>query len=80
MKIDGIEYLTYEELKPIALKEMRDDFANKHLNNDIKFFGDLNKMFDNKKYIGKWISDKGYIRVRKQINNARRFYYIKPNK
>ena len=80
MKIDGIEYLTYEELKPIALKEMRDDFANKHLNNDIKFFGDLNKMFDNKKYISKWISDKGYIRVRKQINNERRFYYIKPNK
>lgn len=76
MIINGKEYFTYNEIKTVALKQMRNDFLNKHSAKGHKFFGDVNKLFDNKRDIGKWLSDNGYIRIRKQIDNVRQFYYI----
>ena len=80
MIIKGKEYLTYEEIRPIALEQMRKEFKEKHNTIGHKFLGDVHKLFDNKKDIGKWLSDNGYIRIRKQINNIRQFYYIQLDK
>ncbi|MBP1631385.1 MAG: hypothetical protein H6Q15_2278 [Bacteroidetes bacterium] len=70
----GIEYFTFEELRPIALKEMRD----KLLNATPKFIGNINKTFDNKVDIGKWIKMNGYIKHRLMIDGKRSVFYYKP--
>lgn len=76
MIIDGKEYYTFEEIRPMALEQMRKEFKEKNNIIGHKFLGDINKLFDNKVHIGKWLSNNGYVRIRKQINNVRQFYYV----
>lgn len=69
-----LKYYTYEELRPIALKDMRDEFFSKL---KYQFLGDKEKLFDSKLEIGKWIDRNGYVKTRKQINGIRKVYYAK---
>ena len=47
MIIDGKEYYTFEEIRPMALEQMRKEFKEKNNIIGHKFLGDINKLFDN---------------------------------
>jgi hypothetical protein len=70
---NGTEYFTFEELKPIAQTELR----HKLLNSEHKFLGNIEKTYNNKVDIGRWILHNGYTKIRLQINGARSIYYYK---
>jgi hypothetical protein len=67
------EYFTFEELKPIAQAELR----YKLLNSEHKFIGNIEKTYNNKVDIGRWIMENGYIKTRIQIEGVRAVYYYK---
>lgn len=67
------KYYTYEEIKPIALQAMREKLQN----SEHKYLGNIEIQFDNKVDVGIWLKQNGYVRIRKQINKERKFYYVK---
>ena len=60
MLYNGVQYLTYEELRTIAEKRLS--------KGEKKNF--------NKAQIGRYIADMGYLKRRIQINGLRKLYYF----
>jgi len=58
MIYDDIEYFAYTELRPIALKTLKD----KLLKSGIKYFFDINTAYDNKVIIGRCKKRNGYLK------------------
>lgn len=77
MKINNKQFYSYEEIKEVALNAMRDEIIRKCNETDRKYIVDMDNIIDNKTRIGLWLSKNGYIKILKQENKIRKYYYIK---
>lgn len=77
IEINGQKLYTYEELFPIANKELIKEDEYLAVKNGCKILYDKDKFKYSKVDIGKWLKLNGYKRIRKQIRKVSRYYYIK---
>ena len=73
---NGIEYHTYDELKPIAIQVLRQRILDKQTMYS-RYFGDINKMDFNKQDIGIELKNLGYNKKRIMKDGIRKLYYYK---
>lgn len=76
MTYKGIEYFTYEELKPIAVQILRQRILDKQTKYS-RYLGDINKLDFNKQDIGIELKKLGYISKRIVVDSKRSWYYYK---
>lgn len=72
----GIEYFTFEELKPIAAQVLRQRILDKQAKYG-KYLGDINKLNFNKQDIGIELKKLGYVSKRIMKDGIRKWYYYK---
>ena len=73
---NGIEYHTYDELKPIAIQVLRQRILDKQTKYR-RYIGDINKMDFNKQDIGIELKNLGYNKKRIMKDGIRKLYYYK---
>lgn len=73
---NGIEYHTYDELKPIAIQVLRQRILDKQTKYS-RYIGDINKMDLNKQDIGIELKNLGYNKKRIMKDGIRKLYYYK---
>lgn len=72
----GIEYFTYEELKPIAVQVLKQRILDKQTKYS-RYLGDINKLDFNKLNIGIELKKLGYTSKRIMKDGVRKWYYYK---